>query len=120
MMAGVAWLINQQCLSFLRTKMMKNRPTKPGIHWYRNNYDGSIDGTLVGRPYWRRSGPLMVFHLEDDGWCEMEHFEECEVAEWLGPANPPKKVNMYGFTYGKFVDYDDVKEFLIGEDDETK
>jgi hypothetical protein len=108
--------------------MKSNRPTEPGIHWYRNNYDGSIDGTLVGRPYGRRSGPLMVFHLEDDGWCGMEHFEKCEVDEWIGPAHPPKNVITWHAENGckllatemDVVIYNDVKEFLIGEEDETE
>lgn len=105
--------------------MKENRPTGPGIYWYKNNYDGGIDGTLVGRPYGRRSGPLMVFHLEDDGWSTMEHFEDCEVSEWLGSAHPPKKVDRYTASsfpmiqslepqeYGPLVFYEDVKEFLL-------
>jgi hypothetical protein len=113
-------------------KMKPNRPTEPGIYWYRNNYDGSIDGTLVGRPYGRRSGPLKVFHVEDDRWSEIGHFEDCEVAEWLGQAHPPKKVkvnvadfvvdgsvNPEGLSYEteqmRVVMFEDVKEFLIGE-----
>jgi hypothetical protein len=112
---------------------MKNRPTKTGIHWYRNNYDGEIDGTLVGRPYGRRSGPLMVFHLEDGAWCGMEHFEDCEVAEWLGPAHPPKKVKVHVADFvvdgsvnpeglscdteqRRVVILEDVKEFLIEDE----
>ena len=111
--------------------MKQNRPTETGIYWYKNNYDGNIDGTLVGRPYGRRSGPLMVFHLEDDGWSEMEHFEKCEVAEWLGPAHPPKKVKVCNANFAvggcwdaqakhKIVMYGDVKEYLIGDDNETE
>ena len=110
--------------------MKSNRPTEPGIHWYRNNYDGGIDGTLIGRPYGRRSGPLKVFHLEDDGWSTMEHFERCEVAEWLGPAHPPKKVLRYcvdnvvgvsGEHQGKpMVFEEDVKEYILRERDEKE
>jgi len=107
---------------------MKNRPNKPGFHWYKNNYDGEIDGAIIGRPYGRRSGPLMVFHPERDNWSDMEHFEECEVSEWVGPAYPPKKLLTWKAEVGykllttetDVVIYDDVKEFSIGDDDDTE
>jgi len=108
---------------------MKNRPSKPGIHWYRNKYDGVIYGTLIGRPYGLLSGPLMVYNIDDDGWCGMNHFEECDVAEWLGPAHPPNKINRKRLSVddtmtpyiiddpeGHLVFYDDVKEFSLEDE----
>lgn len=59
----------------------------------------------------------------------IEQFESIfEGFEWLGQAHPPKSVSRYAMDVtkgemfeiakGAYVEYDDIKEFLIGGDDE--
>jgi len=67
-------------------KVVDKRPRSEGAWFYRNNYDEGIDVALVGRRYGRRSGPLQVFHVENDDWSDFDTFEECEVSEWLNKA----------------------------------
>lgn len=68
--------------------VVDRRPKSEGAWFYRNNHNGHIDVALVGRRYGRHSGPLQVFHMEDNDWADFDHFEKCEVAEWLEKAKP--------------------------------
>jgi hypothetical protein len=66
--------------------VVQRRPKSEGVWFYKNNYDGHIDAALVGRRYGRHSGPLQVFHVENDDWCNFDVFEKAEVARWMEKA----------------------------------
>jgi hypothetical protein len=114
-----------------RRKEWKMRPDKPGFWWYKTS-DGMerIADIVSGLSY-----ELCVF--ENQRPVRVSVFEcSSEFGEWLGQAHAPKKVDRYNSEaeYGCFgptqnnemvmrkngvwVKYKDIKEFLIGDDDE--
>ena len=103
--------------------MKQNRPDKPGYWWWKD-YCGMFH--------------VVEFNVEMEtyhnnySW-NVEEVENFQIfSRWLGPAHPPKKVKRYNLTQeygmaegyrrspGDWVRYDDIEEFLIGDDDETE
>lgn len=117
---------------------MKNRPDKPGLYWWEDvhgyyhtvDFDSVMEAPIVGDDAYLQYGSV-------DDFEEMGNFDH-----WIGQAHPPKKVDRYrvfseeitGRNYwgdhysnghrvsyrkdnaGTWVRYDDVKEFLLGDE----
>lgn len=116
------------------TKAM--RPDKPGCWFFENTDSRVFPVIVVEKPCNLGSGIALnvVFRMR---YFYLEAFENLAGFErWIGQAHPPKKVDRYTMETvygsggpttesamekrqnGKMVNYDDVKEYLIGDDDE--
>lgn len=99
--------------------MKSNRPDKPGYWWWEDDRGmfrvAEVDsdmGTLKANCFWA-----------------VERFEELPVfIRWIGPACPPKKIEAYSCggdgvmrksVSGKWIDRDDVKEYMLDGDNKT-
>jgi hypothetical protein len=94
------------------------RPNKPGHWWYKTNdgkhviqyVDFDIEQKLLCYPQL-----CAISAIENAPW----------FFRWIGPAHPPKKVKSFECRHGrttycdsrKAVLLDDVKEYLLGDDD---
>jgi gentisate 1,2-dioxygenase len=101
---------------------MKNRPYKPGCYWWEDD---------CGRYHVAEFDEEMeTLDSCDTGFVSPEKFEESPCfKQWLVQAHPPKRVDRYSVgmlpmdlqikphEHGPLVLYDDVKEFLLKDDD---
>lgn len=115
---------------------MKNRPDKPGP-WLFQAKDEDIPWCVQIL----KTGQLVFPGFSVRFKCASEFERSNMFIRWLGPAHQPKKVQRYNlereyvsggptsnqymsksnrYSPGQWVRYDDVKEFLIGEDDERE
>jgi hypothetical protein len=108
----------------------KMRPNKPGCWWWEDDngrfHVAEFDEDMDTYTY--------VESLEDYHYMKIEEFEdEMRFKRWAGQAIPPKKVNRYDMDVmkvkrynmdviygemfrceeGKYVEYGDVKEFIV-------
>lgn len=106
------------------------RPDKPGYWWWE---DRNGDNRIAEFGFYR--GNNLTTEAEDCWFISPERFEEHmkgDFKRWIGQAHPPKHFNTMeivppltsgGCNYRfpvRVVRFDDVKEFLIGGDDETE
>jgi hypothetical protein len=108
----------------IHVKEMMMRPNKPGCWWWEDD-NGMFHVAEFDKA---------METLEDDCYMTIEEFEdEIPFRKWIGQAHPPKKVNRYDMDVmmvkrynmdviygemfmreeGKYVEYDDVKEFIV-------
>jgi hypothetical protein len=89
------------------------RPNNPGCYWWEDA-DGKPHVAEFTR-WMDTSSPE-----GDDYELDVDEFEDCVCFKrWLGPACPPKDIDIEdmldenGDLVMRFVDYDDVKEYLL-------
>jgi hypothetical protein len=102
------------------------RPDKPGYWWYKTSCGREIIADIASG----FSFELCVIVYQRP--VRVSVFEcSSEFGAWLGQAHPPKKVDRYGISvgispadlraepheHGPLVLYDDVKEYLLKDDD---
>jgi hypothetical protein len=95
------------------------RPNKSGHWWYerKDREEPDIWSVLREKP-------------EDVAWKAFDFENHPNFKRWIGPAHPPKKVKQYAMdttrkemfeiANGAYVEFDDVKEYLLGYEDEKE
>ena len=98
------------------------RPDKPGYWWYKA-YDGTEKIADISDGY---SSELCV--IKNHRPVRVSVFEcSSDFGKWVGPAHPPKRVDRYAMDItrgemfriatGAYVEYVDVKEYLLDGDE---
>ena len=107
------------------------KPDKPGYWWCKELPENTDRIVEIDVPSSSRLNSELIVRV-------IGHYAEYDIdlfsksVEWIGQAHKPKRVDRYGISVGispadlrtepnklgSIVIYDDVKEFLIGEDDE--
>jgi hypothetical protein len=109
---------------------MKNRPNKPGYWWCKELPENTDRIVEIDVPSSSRLESEFIVRV-------IGHYAEYDLdlfsksVEWLGQAHQPKRIDRYGISVGispadlrtephergPLVFYDDVKEFLLKDDD---
>jgi hypothetical protein len=106
------------------------KPDKPGFWWCREWPENAEVIVEIGVPSSSRlESKLIVRVIGHSAEYDLNIFSKS--VEWIGPAHLPKRVDRYGISvgistadlraepheHGPLVLYDDVKEFLLKDDD---